>query len=225
MRTAHEIGRAPGSRGPVMQLSDIERHRVIEAIRHAELRTSGEIYCVLTRASSGYRVFPLAWAAVLALLTPLPLIYLTQWPAVVIYALQLSTFLLALYVLTRAPIRYLIVPRRTKHERAHQEALRQFGAHGLQHTEKRTGVLLFVSAAERYAEVIADAGIDQKVSDAVWDDAVAALIAEIAAGRPADGFVAAIEKCADVLAEHFPPGAINRDELPNAIVELWPLVR
>ena len=30
----------------------------------------------------------------------------------------------------------------------------------------------------------------------------------------------AIEKCASILAEHFPAGAINRDELPNAIVEL-----
>jgi len=26
-----------------------------------------------------------------------------------------------------------------------------------------------------------------------------------------------------VLAEHFPPGAINRNELPNAIIELSPL--
>ena len=50
-----------------------------------------------------------------------------------------------------------------KHERAHQEALRQFAAHGLQHTKLRTGVLIFVSVAERYAEVLADAGIDQKV--------------------------------------------------------------
>ena len=35
-----------------------------------------------------------------------------------------------------------------------------------------------------------------------------------------DGFVSAIEQCAAVLAEHFPPGAINRNELPNAIIEL-----
>ena len=67
----------------------------------AETRTSGEIYCVITRASSGYRVLPLAWAAVVALLMPLPLIQLTTWPAVVIYALQLSVFLVALYGLTR----------------------------------------------------------------------------------------------------------------------------
>jgi putative membrane protein len=52
---------------------------------------------------------------------------------------------------------------------------------------------------------------------------VKSLVSEVAAGRVGDGFVAAIEKCADVLAAHFPPGKVNRDELPNAIVELWPL--
>lgn len=206
-----------------MILSDSDRNRIIEAIRQAETITSGEIYCVFTRASSGYRVFPLAWAAAIALLVPLPLIYLTAWPAIVMYALQLATFLLSIYLLTREAVRYRIVPRQTRRDRAHQEALRQFGAHGLQHTELRTGVLIFVSAGERYAEIVADAGIDQKVTPAVWDAAVATLLAEIAIGRPADGFVFAIEKCAAILAEHFPPGAINRDELPNAIVELWPL--
>ena len=61
-------------------------------------------------------------------------------------------------------VRYRIVPRGDARARAHQEALRQFGAHGLQHTERRTGVLIFVSVAERYAEMIADAGIARKVS-------------------------------------------------------------
>lgn len=206
-----------------MTLSEAERAQIIAAIRQAETQTSGEIYCVLTGASSGYRVFPLAWAAAIGLLVPLPLIYLTAWPAGVIYALQLAAFLAALYLLTRGRVRYRVVPRRVKHERAHHEALRQFAAHGLQHTKQRTGVLIFVSVAEHYAEVLADAGIDQKVSREVWDDAVAALTAGIAAGRAADGFVSAIEKCASVLALHFPPGAINRDELPNAIIELWPL--
>ena len=208
-----------------MILSEADRAQIIEAIRQAETQTSGEIYCVLTRASSGYRVFPLAWASAAALLVPLPLIYLTAWPATVIYALQLAAFLAALYLLMREGARYRIVPRRVKRERAHHEALRQFAAHGLQHTARRTGVLIFVSVAERHAEVLADAGIDQKVSREVWDDAVASLVAGISAGRAAGGFVAAIGKCASVLALHFPPGAINRDELPNAIIELWPLAK
>jgi putative membrane protein len=206
-----------------MILSDADRAHIVEAIREAELRTSGEIYCAVTAASSGYRVFPLAWAAAIALLVPLPLIYLTAWPALVIYTLQLMAFLAALHLLTRRALRYRIVPRRVKRERAHQEALRQFTAHGLQHTQARTGVLIFVSVAERHAEVLADAGIAQKVAPTVWDEAVQLLISGIAAGRPADGFVATIEQCAAVLATHFPPGAINRNELPNAIVELTPL--
>jgi len=205
-----------------MVLTDADRARIIEAIRLAETRTSGEIYCAFTRASSAYRVFPVAWAAALALLVPLPLIYLTAWPAVVIYASQLAAFLAALYLLSHDKVRYRIVPRQTKTARAHQEALRQFAAHGLQHTELRTGVLIFVSIAERYAEIVADAGIAQKVPSSVWDDAVSSLTSEIAAGRAGDGFVATIEKCAAELAKHFPPGAINRNELPNAIVELPP---
>ena len=206
-----------------MILSDVDRARIVEAIRLAETRTSGEIYCVFTRACSAYRVFPIAWAAALALFLPLPLIHLTAWPAVVIYALQLLTFIGALYLLTRERFRYRIVPRQTKTARTHQEALRQFAAHGLQHTELRTGVLIFVSVAERYAEIVADAGIATKVSPSVWDEAVAGLTSKIAAGRAADGFVATIDECATHLAEHFPPGAINRNELPNAIVELSPL--
>jgi putative membrane protein len=203
-----------------MQLTDADRARIVDAIRAAELQTNGEIYCVIARASSQYRVVPLAWAALLALIVPLPLIYATDWAAAVIYFLQLLVFLGALLGFSHARVRFKLVPPRTKHDRAHAEAVRQFAAHGLQHTERRTGVLIFVSAAERHAEIIADAGIDQKVQTAVWDEAVEALTSAIKDDRPADGFVAAIERCATVLAEHFPPGAINRDELPNAVVIL-----
>jgi putative membrane protein len=58
------------------------------------------------------------------------------------------------------------------------------------------------------------------VTPDVWERAVLALIQGIKSGRPADGFVAAIEQCATILAMHMPPGAINRDELPNAMVEM-----
>ena len=203
-----------------MQLTKADRGRIAAAISAAEAQTAGEIYCVIARACSEYRVFPLAWAALIALAVPLPLLYLTEWSAAVIHVLQLAAFAGLFAGLSHESVRHRIVPRRTKHDRAHAEALRQFAAHGLHRTERRTGVLIFVSVAERYAEILADAGIDQKVTPEIWDRAVAALIRGIKQGRPGDGFVAAIELCAAVLAEHFPSGAINRDELPNAIVEL-----
>lgn len=63
-------------------------------------------------------------------------------------------------------------------------------------------------------------GINAKVAPAVWQDAVAAAIEAIKDGRIGDGLIAAVGRCGAVLAEHFPPGAINRDELPNKVVEM-----
>ncbi len=98
--------------------------------------------------------------------------------------------------------------------------MRQFFAQGLDKFAQRTGVLIFVSSAERYAEIIADAVINEKVAPLVWNAAIGELTAAIKAGRPADGFVAAIERCGSVLAAHFPPGALRRDELPDKLLEI-----
>jgi len=201
-------------------ISADEKTRIADAIRAAEARTAGEIFCVIARHSSDYRLVPLAWAAAIALITPLPLIALTKWPAAVIYLCQLAAFIAAALALSHPKVRFHIVPRRAKHERAHAEAMRQFFAQGLDKTEHRTGVLIFASTAERYAEIVADQAINDKVAPQVWDNAISALVEAIKAGRPVDGFLAAIEQCGAVLAAHFPPGALRRDELPDKLLEI-----
>ena len=201
-------------------ISQADKQRVTEAIRRAETTTSGEIVCVIAQHSSEYPLVPLAWAAGAALLVPAPLIYLTLWPASVIYLTQLAVFIVLALGLSLPALRFHIVPRGAKHDRAHALAMRQFFALGLTDTAERTGVLIFASAAEHYAEIVADEGINSKVTSEVWQQAIAALIAGIKAGRPGDGFVAAVEHCGAVLAEHFPPGVLNRNELPNRLVEI-----
>jgi putative membrane protein len=197
-----------------------DKTRISAAIQKAESHTAGEIFCVIARHSSDYRLVPLAWAASIALFAPLPLIYLTSWSVAVVYLLQLTVFLVAAIALSHPKLRLHIVPRQARHDRAHAEAMRQFFAQGLDKTEHRTGVLIFASTGERYAEIIADAGINEKVTPEVWDDAVNALVTAIKAGRPADGFVAAIERCAAVLTAHFPPGTLKRDELADKLLEI-----
>jgi putative membrane protein len=201
-------------------VSESDRSRIAGAIRAAEARTAGEIFCVIARHSSDYRLVPIAWAAAIALLIPLPLVSLTRLPGAIVYLAQLVAFLVAALALSHPRVRFRIVPRRAKHERAHAEAMRQFFAQGLDKTEHRTGVLIFASTAERYAEIVADAGINEKVTPQVWSEAIDALTAAIKAGRPADGFVAAIERCGAVLAAHFPPGAFKRDELPDKLLQI-----
>ena len=194
--------------------------RVTAAIQAAEIHTSGEIFCVIARRSGDYRLVPVAWAAAFALLAPLPLFWLTRWHALTIYLAQIVVFLIVALILAHPRLRVRVVPRRAREDRAHAEAMRQFFAQGLDKTAGRTGVLIFASRAERYAAIIADAGINEKVSPAVWEDAVATLVAAIREDRAADGFVAAVEQCGAVLATHFPPGALNADELPDRLVEI-----
>jgi putative membrane protein len=201
-------------------ISEVDKQRIAEAIRAAEEKTAGEIFCVIARACGDYQLVPIAWAAVVALAVPLALIYLTTWPAGTIYLLQLAAFIVAAVTLSLPQIRFRIVPKSRMWGRAHTEAMHQFLAHGIHLTEQRTGVLIFASVAERYAEIVADSGINSKVSPKVWTGAIAAMTSAIKDGRPGDGFVAAVGLCGAELARYFPPETLNPDELPNKVVEI-----
>jgi putative membrane protein len=73
---------------------------------------------------------------------------------------------------------------------------------------------------ERYATVIADEGIDAKVSQEDWNATVATLTLAAARGELASGFVVAVGKAGALLAEHFPVRPDDRNELPDRVIEL-----
>lgn len=223
-------------------LSEADHDRIAATVAAAEQNTAGEIYCVLAPSVSDYRETPLAWAAVAALLLP-ALAVLAGWrpeatldaingwsagheggssfAALAVYALsQAVVFGLAALAVAAPPVRRLLTPRSLKAERVHRAAMEQFLAKGLHLTKARTGVLLFASLAERRAEVIADEGIYAVAPKEAWDEVVQLLIAGLERRKPADGFVAAIQKSGEILAAHVPPGADNPNELPDRLVEL-----
>ena len=200
--------------------SEADRVRIRQAVAAAEAKTAGEIFTVVAEESDDYRFIPILWATLLALIVPLPLIFFTLLPASLIFLIQLGVFVVLALVFSHPAVRPAVVPAAVKHGAAEALAVRQFLAHGLHTTEARTGVLIFVSLAERHAEIIADAGISAKVDEAVWRAAMDKLLTEVRAGRLADGLVAAIESTGAVLARHFPPRAGDQNELPNDLVLL-----
>jgi len=199
-------------------INDQDRARIRDAVAAAEAKTAGEIFVVVAAASDDYRLVPLLWATLAALFVPLPLVFLTLVPALQIYLGQLGAFVVLSVLLSLPPLHIAVVPPALKRARAHARAVEQFLAHGLHTTEARTGVLIFVSLAERYAEIIADTGIATKVEQKVWDAAIGKLIDETRAGRLAEGLVQAIADAGAVLATHFPPRSGDVDELPNDLV-------
>ncbi len=194
--------------------------RIATAIANAEVKTSGEIVAVIAANSSEYLYVPFMWAALVALLVPWPFIHFTWMTVQMIWLMQLAVFVALLVILMFRPIRYALVPAATKRLRAHRRGVEQFLAQNLHTTEGRTGVLLFVSVVERYAEVLADAGIHKKVSEAEWQSIVDKLTAAIGEGRAAEGFVAAIDAIGGKLALHFPPGSAEPVRLPNHLIVL-----
>lgn len=201
-------------------ISGKDRTRISRAITRAEKKTSGEIVAVVAASSDHYVFIPLLWAALAALAVPLVMFAATAWPPVHIYALQLAVFAVLAVCVQWWPLRIALVPRAVKRARAHRHAMEQFLAQNLHTTKGRTGVLLFVSAAEHFAEVIADEAIYKKVPPQKWDEIVAILTDNIARGAAADGFVKAIASCSVLLSEHFPPGSSDANELPNHLIVL-----
>ncbi|MBZ9893204.1 MULTISPECIES: TPM domain-containing protein [unclassified Mesorhizobium] len=210
----------------IRPISPQDHERIAGAIRAAESRTDGEIYCVVAHASGNY-FFPAAFVAALAtLLVSLAVAYgLEAWwltirlpHFVIAQLLALACFLLLLWAFPG--LRIHMVPRRLRYQTAHDNALKQFLARNVHRTTARTGVLVFVSVTERYAEVVADSGIDAKVGQHVWDDVVRELTAHAGDDRLADGFVKAIQSVGAVLAEHFPVTSGDTNELDDHLVEI-----
>jgi len=201
-------------------ISNAEKLAVEKAIGDAEANTSGEIVAVIARASGGYYYVPYLWSALAALIVPWPLIYLTWMPVQDIYLIQLAVFFALALVLHWQPLRYALVPGTVARKRAHQRAMQQFFAQDIYTTPGHTGVLLFVSQAERYAEIVTDAGIHSKVPDSEWQDIIASLTSDIGEGNAGQGLVEAVGRIGDHLATHFPPTPDKKNLLPNHLVVL-----
>src|SRR5262249_54288199 len=201
----------------VMSVSEQDRARIATAIRTAEAKTSGEIVCVLARTSTDAAALPVLLAALVALALPWLLVALTHMPVERILVLQVAVFVVLAVVLCLPRVRVALVPRAARRHVAHRAALEQFTMRGIARKKGRTGILIFVSLAERYARIIADEGIAGRVAQSEWQNAVDALVAHMRDGRIADGFIAAVESCGKVLAAHFPRTEKSRDELPDRI--------
>lgn len=207
-------------------LSPSEHQRISAAIRAAEAETAGEVYCVVARRSDGY-FFPAAFAVTAGIvLVSLAAAFVIEYrwltvrlPHFVI--VQLLAIAAACAVLWWVPaLRIWLVPRRLLYRAAHANALRQFLARNVHLTTARTGVLIFVSLAERYAAVVADAGINAKVEQEKWDGVVRDLIEQARQDRLADGFVSAIATVGTLLSKHFPVSANDINELDDHLVEI-----
>lgn len=206
----------------MMPFSAEDRARITAAIHAAEKNTSGEFVAVVARASDHYLLLPLLWSAILALLVPgACLLAGASIGWIHLYQIQLLVFIVLAIMLLSVPGLHLrFIPRHVKHAHASRLAQAQFYVQGVQLTPHHSGVLFFVSLAERYVEIVADKGIHEKLGEARWQDIIDGFVAQVSRGKVVDGFVDAISACGAAMAQHYPPDPTDTNQLSDGLVEL-----
>lgn len=221
-------------------LTAADRQRIADAVAAAEADTCGEIVTILADSSDSYDDIALVWSALVAMLALaalaiapgfyLPLVdrvmgwWGHDWRPRQVLSLALTVAVIkfaGLWALQLwRPLRLALVPGPIKHARVRARAVTAFRVGTERRTTGTTGVLIYLSRAERRAEIVADAAIAGKVAPAVWGEAMAAMLTQIRAGHVAEGLAAAIAQVGIVLAAHFPRGADDVNELPDRLIEV-----
>ena len=201
-------------------LTEHEQRQVAEAIARVEKTTDAELVTVLAARADDYAYIPLLWASLIALVVPGVVHYLSGY--LTMYTLlvaQWATFIVLCLVFRLPKVTTRLIPRSVRHWRASNLARRQFMEQNLHHTVGSTGVLIFVSEAERYVEILVDEGISKRLDHSNWDAIVQAFTQQVKQGQTLAGFIACIEACGDLLKVHVPVTQ-TRNELPNRLVVL-----
>ncbi len=221
-------------------LDDTGRKRVSDAVTEAESTTSGEIVTVLADRSDGYTDVALLWAAgaaftAMSVFAAFPLPFLNAWDAAfggwghewttgelasMVIALGLIKFVAVMLVQQWEPLKFALIPGPTKTIRVHNQAVRQFKVGAQARTTGHTGVLIYLSMREHRAEIVADQSIAAKVPAEVWGEAMGDMLALIRKGDVAEGLAIGIRDVGFVLAEHFPRGENDVNELPDRLIEV-----
>jgi putative membrane protein len=204
--------------GKVTLINEQQQAKVQAAIEAAESNTDAELVTVLAGQSDDYYFIPTMWAALIALVTPALLLQTSLWlDQTDMLWIQVIEFMVLAVLFRWQPLKLALVPKRVKYTRAALVAKQQFLAQGLHHTQAETGVLIFVSEAEHYVEILADRGINNLVPDDAWSNIVDDLLGQIKAGNTEAGLIGAISACGALLADKV-PATHDQDELPNHLV-------
>ena len=96
-----------------------------------------------------------------------------------------------------------------------ERARQVFGHLNVWDTAENSGVLIYVQLVDRRIEIVADRGIAARVKQSEWDAVCRAMERSFKQKHYEQGALDAIQSVTAILAQHFPPGAANPNELPD----------
>ena len=226
--------------------SEIEKKNIENAIKEAELNTTGEIVAMVVDKSSEYsdRDFmgSIFFSAVISIIPAQiffhysdfilrKLIPAMGWyieiPDATRFITGLSFFILLTMILhlplkaifNKTPVlKKLFVTNKRMAEKVQDKAFRGFYMHGLNKTKDGTGVLFFISVFEKRVHILADHGIYSKIKQETLDKYAESISKGIASGNGGEALCKSIKAAGQELADYFPIQKDNVNELPDEVI-------
>ena len=194
-----------------------------EAVKAAEMKTSGEIVPMVVRRSSTVGHIPLVLMSLMVAIFMIVdgvgwqyenLIEHWAW-----YLVDTLGLLVLSAILAKMPFfQRILTPRDDQIAQVNMRAQIEFYESNINKTRDATGVLLFVSIMERRAIVLADKAIHDRVPNETWEEVCDLMIQGIEKGHLEWGVIPAIERCGDILAAEFPINPDDVNELHDTLV-------
>ena len=121
-----------------------------------------------------------------------------------------------IYVEAGLPLKYLWRTASTA-QITHERAVALFGKLRVWDTANNNGVLIYLLLAERRIEIVADRGLNERVTPGTWSRLVAAMGTSFKAGDFEGGLSQAVQEVSALLQQHFAMsgGQHNPNELSD----------
>ena len=207
-------------------LTPEEQKRINQGVHDAERQTSGEIVPMIVSESHSYPLAPIIGATFVTLPTALlaaRVIGSHFWIGPDNMWLFLVCFICisipAFHTIKRVfwLKRLFLLPKRADEE-VREAALSAFYTEKLYKTKAENGILLYISVFERRVWILADAGINQRISPERWLEIVDLVTEGIKKHRQCDAICEAITRIGAILKDDFPIEQDDLNELHNLII-------
>lgn len=195
--------------------SEGDLKQITEAVRAAELKTSGEIVVQLTSSSKHWLLDRWLFSALLAILFLFAALLITResnWGTYYNFT-QAALWGVIGFLIGFFGVNLWFNRLAARHKAVWKNALGHFAK--LRPTRGHTGVLIFISVDENEAAVIADKSIAEKLDSSYWQLPHGMIEKAMKQGRHAEGIIEAIQEIANQLSQFFPREADDINELPD----------
>lgn len=199
--------------------NDIFQAKLYEAVEAIEKESDVEIVTIVYSHSHSYRAVSLTVAAIATYLIYSGLMFTpTLISDFTLYAVPILVFLAVFFLIDKIPaIKRVLIPQKTKEKSVEIYARALFQKAGIHHTERHTGLLIFISLLEKSVKIIPDRGVQSALKAADWEKIQGHFDAIFEANEIENGIIQALAKSKEIFALNLPVLPDDINELPDYI--------